>query len=165
MSEMYVRPSRPEDYEAIVSIYATARQFMRDNGNPNQWKDSWPPADVVKKDIENRLSYVVVKDDVVRGVFAFIVGDDPTYKVIEDGQWSSNAFYGTIHRIASDGTCKGLARCCFDFCLTKSSYLRVDTHADNKPMQAAVTGFGFRKCGIIHIADGSPRIAFDYVKN
>lgn len=163
MSKLSVRHSCPEDYEAILNIYALARQFMRENGNPNQWKDSWPPVDTVRNDIDNGLSYVIVEDGVVKGVFAFIIGDDPTYKVIEGGHWSSNQKYGTIHRIASDGSCKGLAKTCFDFCLTQSSYLRIDTHADNKPMQSAVERFGFRKCGVIYVADGSPRIAYDYI--
>ena len=43
-------------------------------------------------------------------------------------------------------------------------YLRIDTHEDNHVMQQAVQKLGFRKCGIIHIADGTPRIAYDLSK-
>ena len=49
-------------------------------------------------------------------------------------------------------------------CSEKINYLRIDTHEDNQPMQDAVLRYGFRKCGIIHIRDGSKRVAFDYIK-
>ena len=91
----------------------------------------------------------------------FIVGEDPTYQKIEHGAWHSAETYGTIHRLASDGQAKGIAKICFDFCKTKCRYLRIDTHQDNKPMQAAILKYGFQKCGIIHVANGSERIAFD----
>ena len=29
-------------------------------------------------------------------------------------------------------------------------------------MQATVLNYGFRECGIIYVADGSPRLAYDY---
>lgn len=100
----------------------------------------------------------------MEGVFAFIPGEDPTYRYIEDGSWHWNRPYGTIHRLASRGTARGVAKACFDFCREKIPYLRIDTHADNHPMQSAVLRYGFRKCGTIYLTDGSPRIAFDYMQ-
>ena len=38
--------------------------------------------------------------------------------------------------------------------------LRADTHADNKIMQHLLEKNGFTRCGIIHVADGSPRFAY-----
>ena len=61
------------------------------------------------------------------------------------------------------GQTKGIARACFDFCHNKIDCLRIDTHADNKPMQNAIDSYGFRYCGIIHVADGTPRNAYDLV--
>ena len=63
----------------------------------------------------------------------------------------------------SNGQVKGIARACFDFCHSKIDCLRIDTHADNKPMQNAIDSYGFRYCGIIHVADGTPRNAYDLV--
>lgn len=97
------------------------------------------------------------------GVFALIIGEDPTYLEIQDGSWRSDETYGTIHRLASDGITKGIARACFDFCHDRCHYLRIDTHKDNLPMQAAIKKYGFVYCGIIHVADGSERVAFDYL--
>ena len=41
-------------------------------------------------------------------------------------------------------------------------HLRIDTHADNEPMLNAVKRYGFKHCGVIYVADGSPREAFQY---
>ena len=37
-----IRLARPGDLPRILEIYATARAFMRANGNLNQWKDGYP---------------------------------------------------------------------------------------------------------------------------
>ena len=47
-----MRNSRLEDYEELLSIYERARTFMRETGNPRQWNTSWPPATLIKEDIE-----------------------------------------------------------------------------------------------------------------
>lgn len=43
-------------------------------------------------------------------------------------------------------------------------YLRCDTHQDNAPMRHALESFGFRECGTITVANGTQRIAYDWVK-
>lgn len=164
MNEYVIRNAEPSDYEAILNIYSIARQFMKNNGNPKQWGDNFPPVKVIEEDIALQRNYVITLDDVVIGVFAFIIGEDPTYNVIENGCWRSDSLYGTIHRIASDGSCHGLANACFDFCLDKVNHLRIDTHAQNVPMQSAIRKYGFSERGIIYVADKTPRIAFDYLK-
>ena len=45
----------------------------------------------------------------------------------------------------------------------KIGHLRIDTHADNHIMQHLILKNGFEQCGIIHIADGSERIAYEKV--
>ena len=39
---MQIRRSKEEDYSRMLAVYERARQFMRDTGNPNQWKDTDP---------------------------------------------------------------------------------------------------------------------------
>ena len=46
------------------------------------------------------------------------------------------------------------------WCLEHCESLRADTHADNKIMQHLLEKNGFTKCGIIHVEDGTPRIAY-----
>ena len=38
--------------------------------------------------------------------------------------------------------------------------LRADTHEDNKIMQHLLEKNGFVRCGIIHVEDGTPRVAY-----
>ena len=106
-----------------------------------------------------------MKQEQIAGVFAFILGEDPTYQEIRQGAWHSDQPYGAVHRVASDGSTHGLTKACFDFCTKIIDYIRIDTHENNKPMQGALQKYGFRECGIIHTDDGTPRIAFDYLKN
>ena len=68
--------------------------------------------------------------------------------------------YGTIHRIAGDGS-GGILKTAVAFAKRRISHVRIDTHEDNYVMQKAVTKQGFEKRGIIYIADGSPRLAYD----
>lgn len=162
---MEIRHTEPADLPAIMEIYDCARAFMRSHGNLTQWNHGYPSQKVIEEDVQKGQSYVCVENGKVVGTFAFIIGDDPTYSVIEDGVWHADKTYGTIHRLASDGTMRGFAGICFDYCRTQIDYLRVDTHADNRPMQEAAARYGFQMCGIIYVADGSPRIAYDWLKN
>lgn len=155
-----VRKAKWEDLPRIEEIYAYARQFMAETGNPNQWGKHHPPAARLKKDIEQGDLYLVTDEKGIHGVFYFFIGDDPTYGVIEGGAWRSDTPYGTIHRIAGDGS-GGILRTAVEFGKKQIGHLRIDTHEDNKVMQRAVAKQGFQKRGIIKTDDGSPRIAYD----
>jgi len=41
--------------------------------------------------------------------------------------------------------------------------IRIDTHKDNHIMQHNLARFGFQYCGIIHIASGAERLAYQRV--
>lgn len=144
--------------------FDTARQFMHATGNPTQWNANYPALEDLEPDIQNGNSYVCVENDKVVATFTLIIGDEPNYQLIENGSWRSEAPYGTVHRLASDGTTKGIARACFNFCKTQISHLRVDTHKDNQPMQACFKQNGFEECGIIYVSDGTPRIAYEFIR-
>lgn len=135
---------------------------MKANGNPDQWRDTNPTEAVIISDIQNQNSYVMEQDGIICGVFTFIIGEDPTYQTIE-GKWKRDGVYGAIHRVASGGRTRGIFRRCLQFCETKISNLRIDTHRDNQIMRHLIEKYGFERCGIIYIADGSPRIAYQKV--
>ena len=158
---MNIREARVEDLDQILDIYTIAKKFMRETGNKNQWNSSYPDRNLLINDIEKHQLYVM-EEDMIHAVFAFIVGEDPTYKVIE-GAWLEDSTYGTIHRIASDGKVHHIMEKAVNYCVTQCPHLRIDTHEDNKVMQKLILRNGFKKTGIIHIADGSPRIAFEKV--
>lgn len=159
---MYIRKALTTDLPFIMAIYENAREFMKQNGNPTQWIAGYPGEELISGDISAGVFYVCEENDSIVGVFAFIIGSEPTYQHIQDGKWNSDEVYGTIHRLASDGKTRGIAKACFDFCRSHCRYLRIDTHKDNLPMQAAIEKYGFTRCGIIHVANGTERIAFDW---
>lgn len=157
----WVRTANMEDLPTIEAIYARARQFMADTGNPNQWGKTNPPVEQLLIDIQRKELFVVTNETGIHGVFYFAMGADPTYANIYEGCWGSEEPYGTIHRIASDGS-GGVFSAALAFCKEKTGHLRIDTHHDNKVMQHVVEKHGFQRRGIIYIADGSPRIAYEY---
>ena len=151
------------DLPQILAIYAHARAFMAQHGNPNQWGASRPTEADITAHIAARELYVLREADAIHGVFAFILGEDPTYRVIEQGAWLSDAPYGTIHAVASDGQIHGLLSQIVAYCEQTTKHLRIDTHLDNAIMQHVILKNGFTRCGIIHIAGGAERIAFEKV--
>ena len=155
-----VRNAAPQDLDRIEEIYEYAREFMRKTGNPNQWGTTNPPHAWLVDDIEKQLLHVIEDEQGIHGVFYFYIGEDPTYGTIKDGAWHDNGTYGTIHRIASDGS-GGILRTAVSFCAALSDHIRIDTHHDNIVMQNAVARLGFERSGIIHLANGSPRIAYE----
>ncbi len=160
---MVIEKSKIGNLNEIMRIYEYARGIMRENGNPNQWKDVNPPKETIIADIENGHHYSMWKDDEICGVFAFIIGEDETYRFI-DGKWLNEEIYGTIHRVASSGRVRGIFEVCLAFCESKIPNIRIDTHEDNKIMQHLVEKNGFQECGIITVADGSPRKAYQKEK-
>ena len=163
MKNLSVRPATLQDLSRILEIYNIAKAFMRANGNPTQWGGNYPQPELLEDDIAAGHLFVVEEKRTVHGVFAFILGDDPTYTVIENGSWRSTTPYGTIHRIASDGT-GGILFTALTYAATKSNHLRIDTHHDNTPMQHLVEKYGFSHRGIIYTDDGSPRLAYDRIE-
>ncbi len=155
-----IRRATLRDLDAILAVYAAARLAMRRMGNPHQWQDSYPPPSLVQADIQQGCCYVLAEGTDVFAVFAFLPGEDATYRVIEQGAWLDDGPYAAVHRVASDGRQHGVLRRCLAFCEARAASIRVDTHADNAVMRHLLSSCGYRQCGIIHIADGSPRIAF-----
>ena len=41
-----IRLAVPEDFTSLMSIYAYARSFMQETGNPNQWGNHFPPEEL-----------------------------------------------------------------------------------------------------------------------
>lgn len=152
------------DLERILEIYERARQFMRENGNPNQWKNVHPPKDSLIENIEQQKLYVLKEDGIIHGVFFFDKGPDPTYDYIE-GKWLNDKEYCVIHRIASSGETVGVLKRCVEYCLQFTDNIKIDTHADNKIMQGAIEKLGFVHCGIIYVPGYGPMKAYQYCED
>ena len=162
-----IRAAEKRDVEQLLSIYESAKKFMRGAGNLTQWTGNYPSGELLEEDIDKGQLYCEENEE-GRIVFCFVLaeGEDPTYRYI-DREWLSHEPYGTIHRIAKDGSLpdsRGAVKRCVEFALARHSHLRVDTHRDNFPMQKAVEREGFSYRGIIYLSDGSPRMAYELVK-
>jgi hypothetical protein len=48
---MFIRKTEIKDLDNVMMIYEDARSFMKENGNPNQWGDSYPERELIKRDI------------------------------------------------------------------------------------------------------------------
>jgi hypothetical protein len=155
-----IRKATPQDLPRIREIYEMARQFMRKNGNHSQWGKGDEPEALIEEDIRQGNLYVL-EEASIHAVFAFIIGEDLTYLEIEEGNWKSEEPYAAVHRVASDGTVQGVIGHVMDYCSAQVPHLRIDTHKDNKVMQHVLEKYGFVSCGIVHVRDGSPRIAYE----
>ena len=110
-------------------------------------------------------SYVCVNSaGTVIGTFFFVQGEDiePTYRNITEGSWRDDSAYGVVHRIASDGSEKGIGSFCINWAYAQCGHLRIDTHGDNRVMQNMLKKLGFVHCGTIYVEeDNDPRLAFE----
>ena len=158
-----VRRATESDLPRALAIYDSARRFMRANGNTVQWVNGYPSEALLRQDVARGDLYVMEEDGVVYGVFAFIIGDDPTYQTIH-GAWRDNDTpYGTLHRLGSDGTHRGVFAETAVWAARVCPHLRADTHAANLTMRHCMERAGFVYCGVIHVADGTPRVAYEKV--
>lgn len=162
---MEIRRAEEKDIYRIMEIYEYARHFMAEHGNPNQWgKTNWPPKELIHSDIVGGNSYLCIHEDKIVGTFFFIQGEDiePAYRVIEDGAWLDDSPYGVIHRIAGNGTVKGIGTFCIHWAFDQCGHLRIDTHKDNQVMQNLLKKNGFVHCGTVYVEeDDSPRLAYE----
>jgi len=161
--EYRILPATADHLPQILDIYHHARQYMCQQGNPNQWKDNHPAESLLRQDIAAGQLYVCMDAQQIAGVFFYSRRPDPTYARIDGGAWCNNEPYGVIHRLAAGQHRKGVASACFRYALTQCPNLRIDTHEDNIPMQRALEKNGFHRCGIIYLANGDARIAYHKV--
>lgn len=161
---LIIRKSTLADIPPMREIFAHARQFMAETGNPNQWTNDYPSEEFLRADIESGDSYVCLSDGKIVATFLLRGGIDPTYNTIYDGSWLNDEPYATIHRIASNGEVKGIMHIAMQFALQQYDNIRIDTHRDNIVMQNAVGKEGFQYCGIIHCWSGDERLAYQYTK-
>ena len=161
---MLIRPTTYADIDAQLAIFAHARRQMVSDGNPKQWGDGYPSREQLEEDIARGVSYVIEQGGLVCATFVFIIGDDPTYDIIEDGKWLNNEPYGTIHRIASNGQLGGIFGIVLDWCRERCTNIRIDTHQENARMLHLIEKHDFKRCGIIYTRNHSARVAYQRIE-
>lgn len=171
---MTIRSAQLSDLKQIMAVLDAARQIMRSDGNTGQWINGYPSEEVVIDDINNGYGYVVTddsndndnKNDIV-AYFAFIPSPEPTYNTIYEGRWLDDTLpYHVVHRIGSTPTSHGIFKTIMDWCFERDPHhnIKIDTHRDNRIMQHCITSYGFTYCGIIYLASGDSRLAYQLME-
>jgi RimJ/RimL family protein N-acetyltransferase len=159
---MTIRKATEQDISILLRLADDARTIMRKSGNKDQWSNGYPSAEVFRKDIANGCSYIAEENGEATGTFAFIPSPEPTYSYIE-GKWLDDNPYYVIHRIASSAKSHGLFKAMIDYCFSKTNNIRIDTHRNNIIMQRLMEKHGFIYCGIIYLANGDERLAYQKI--
>ncbi len=157
-----VRPARADEERLWLVMMANARGLMRANGNPTQWPDGYPPAAAFRDDVASASSFMVETEGRAVATFCLRDGAEPTYERIHDGAWPNTRPYSTIHRLASLGTHGGVGDFVFSYCQSQRDCLRADTHRDNARLISLFERHGFAYCGVIYVADGTERLAYQW---
>lgn len=164
---MEFRKTNHKDVEQVMEIIKQSQQYFKDQGI-DQWQNGYPNEDVIKEDISNDHSYVLLKDNKILATTVLSFDGEETYNEIHDGKWLSNDDYAVIHRIAVNTDYKGLGlsgeiiKEAEKKCSERNiKSIKVDTHKDNISMQKLLEKNGFKYCGIIYLTDGDTRIAFE----
>ena len=159
-----IRNAEPSDLGRILEIYRYAQDFMIKTGNPTQCGHSYPEEALIRRDIAQNACKVLYDETGIHGVFALFSALEPTYAEIQEGRWLNDEPYLTIHRVAGDDQVHGLFSYIADYCKGLAKNIRIDTHGDNQVMQKCIEQNGFRKCGMISVRDGSPRLAYQWTE-
>ena len=164
---MEIVVAEPEQVDAMVAITEQARANMAAMGI-DQWQCGYPDRGTWVADVAAGAAYVALDEGRVVAVFRYADEPEAAYETLE-GEWLTDGPYATVHRCAVDPACRGrgIIGKLFAFACEKAAVdgmvsVRIDTHADNKTMQHLIEADGFTRCGIIYIADGTPRIAYQW---
>lgn len=160
-----IRETRPTDMTDIMRVMGAARGIMRQSGNMHQWVNGYPSEEAIIADMEKKGGYVVEEDGRIVGYFAFLPSPEPTYGKIDGGAWLDDVQpYHVVHRIGSYPDVHGVFSDIMAFCFAQDTNIRIDTHRDNRIMQHLMARHGFAYCGIIYLANGDERLAYQRLR-
>lgn len=169
---MEIRQAIESDFAAMKALFDEARGTIASLGI-NQWQNGEPSDAVVREDIALGQSYVIIEGDALCGTFALMNDSEPLYDVIESGDWKTgndNRAYQAIHRVAIAVSMRGrgISTSIIDFAADRARALgrvslRIDTHEGNVVMRRMLEKHGFEACGVIHLKNGDPRVAYERI--
>lgn len=159
-----IRKAYPSDMTEIMKVMDAAKKIMRQSGNMLQWGEGYPSDEVISADMEKDSGFVIEEEDKLIAYFAFLPSPEPTYSRIYGGEWLDDKQpYHVIHRIASYPDSHHIFSDIMDFCFSHDRNIRIDTHRDNTIMQHNIRKHGFSYCGIIYLANGDERLAYQKI--
>ena len=169
--QIQLRAAAPADLEQMLHIVAQGKAFLKEQG-VDQWQMGDPNREGLARDIENGEAYVALADGKISATMALTTGEESNYRQLLTGNWGGNEPYLTIHRFAVDASLRGTGAARYiaeeldALCRAKNlSWIRVDTHAENLPMQRFLAKNGFVLRGSLILIGGAEngkgRIALD----
>ncbi len=159
-----IRRATEKDLDAVAAIYDAARAFMHANGNPTQWPGDYPGRIDAEKDLDEDALWVMDEGSGPVAVMSVLSRPDRTYARIEGEPWLNDDPYWVMHRLAVAEPGHGRGARMLAWLCERHDNVRADTHADNVPMQRALERAGFVRRGTITCDDGTPRIAYHFVR-
>lgn len=163
------RKATMDDASIVWEILQQAILKRKEEGS-NQWQDGYPNPDIVKRDVEKEVAFVLLVDEKITGYLAILINDEPGYENLE-GKWLTNTDYVVFHRvaIAKEFLGKGLSKKMMDFienyALQNNIFsIKADTNFDNTAMLHVFKNRGYVRCGKVYFRN-SPREAYEKVLN
>lgn len=160
-----IRRATAADLDTVCAIYEAARAFMRTHGNPTQWPGDYPGLVDAEKDLAADALWVLDEGAGPVAVMSVLPGPDPTYARIEGAGWLDDEPYWVMHRLAVAESGRGAGTRMLSWLVARHDNVRADTHADNIPMQRTLEKCGFVRRGTIWVEDGTPRVAYHFVRS
>ena len=161
-----IRKAQLTDLTRMMVIYESARSQMVAMGNTKQWINGYPARHDIEQDVIKGISYLITDESSQPiGCFVVMPSPDPNYAKIEGGEWLDDDPYVAIHRAAASKPGLGLMDTILEWVKERYEVVRIDTHKDNAAMQHIVEKSDFIYCGIIYVANGTPRLAYQWNKN
>ena len=162
-SNRTIRKASTDDFTIVSNLIEQGKAKMIKTGNPNQWSANYPAESTIRRDIAQGDCYLLYECGMPIATFVAKAGPELNYHRIDNGSWLDDQPYYVIHRVASLEGVHGVMADIISYCSAFTSSIRIDTHADNRPMQASLIRLGFVYCGIIYVENGDSRLAFQRV--
>lgn len=168
---MKFRKAKEIEVDDIMNIIKQAQVYFKEQ-KIDQWQDGYPNIEMIRKDIADENSYILLKDNKIIATAVVSFDREKDYECIYKGKWISDDEYVVIHRLAVNNSYKGLGlssqiiKSIEQLCLNKGiQSIKIDTQEENISMQTLLEKNKFKYCGVIYLEDGSKRIAFEKTLN
>ena len=158
--DMNIRNAELSDLKIIMEMIDKGRSHISAYGI-DQWQDGYPNEDTIREDIELKRGFILLKEDEIIGYYTKI-DHDPCYDKIE-GKWLVDEPYVAIHRTVVREFNKGYGSLMMAELKKRYCHIRIDTHEGNISMNKCLIKNGFVYCGIIYLASGDARNAYEFI--
>lgn len=167
--KMDITLAKEEQIEVIMQIIEDGRKALKELVL-YQWQEEYPAPSDILNDIALQQSYVLMDGDQIVGTTALDPNGEEVYDSLVDGEWSLDAPYLTVHRMAisSSNAKKGIGTSflqAIEEIAAKQNIpqIRLDTHEDNVVMKRVAEKAGYRYCGKVTYGVGFDCVAFEKI--